>query len=122
MVVTVFVKAWPSFRANGLAWFGSGGNVDLQLRAMDEGIAAARPLDPLHPRLAADLGDDRHDRPGRVIALVGSTLAAIFLTEFAPGAGAADARADHPAARRRALGGLRAGRRSSRSRRGSTST
>ena len=28
MVVFVFAKAWPSFAHNGLAWFGSGGNVD----------------------------------------------------------------------------------------------
>jgi phosphate transport system permease protein len=31
MVVFVFTKAWPSFSHNGLAWFGSGGNVDQQL-------------------------------------------------------------------------------------------
>ena len=31
MVVFVFAKAWPSFAHNGLAWFGSGGNVDQQL-------------------------------------------------------------------------------------------
>ncbi len=31
MVVFVFANAWPSFAHNGLAWFGSGGNVDQQL-------------------------------------------------------------------------------------------
>ena len=31
MVIFVFSKAWPSFAHNGLAWFGSGGNVDQQL-------------------------------------------------------------------------------------------
>jgi phosphate transport system permease protein len=31
MVLFVFAKAWPSFAHNGLAWFGSGGNVDQQL-------------------------------------------------------------------------------------------
>ncbi len=34
--MTVFVKAWPSFSHNGLSWFGSGGDVDTQLRAMQE--------------------------------------------------------------------------------------
>src|SRR5271165_4374779 len=37
MAVSVFVKAWPSFSYNGLAWFCSGGQVDEQLRAMREG-------------------------------------------------------------------------------------
>ncbi len=27
MAVTVLVKAWPSFSANGLSWFGSGGEI-----------------------------------------------------------------------------------------------
>ncbi len=31
LIVTVFVRAWPSFAHNGLAWFGSGGNVEEQL-------------------------------------------------------------------------------------------
>jgi ABC-type phosphate transport system permease subunit len=31
MIITVFVRAWPSFAHNGLAWFGAGGNVDDQL-------------------------------------------------------------------------------------------
>ena len=34
MIVTVFVRAWPSFSHNGLAWFGSGGSVDDQLNAI----------------------------------------------------------------------------------------
>src|SRR3984957_20334855 len=34
MVVKVFIKAWPSFSHNGLAWFGPGGDVDEQIRAM----------------------------------------------------------------------------------------
>ena len=36
MIVTVFVNAWPSFSHNGLSWFGPGGDVDTQLRAMQE--------------------------------------------------------------------------------------
>jgi phosphate transport system permease protein len=34
MIVVVFVRAWPSFSHNGLAWFGPGGNVDDQLNAI----------------------------------------------------------------------------------------
>src|SRR3977135_1457104 len=30
LIVTVFVKAWPSFAHNGLAWFGAGGSVEEQ--------------------------------------------------------------------------------------------
>jgi len=31
MLIFVFKEAWPSFSHNGLAWFGSGGNVDQQI-------------------------------------------------------------------------------------------
>ena len=31
MVIFVFLKGLPSFTHNGLAWFGTGGNVDQQL-------------------------------------------------------------------------------------------
>lgn len=31
LIATVFVRAWPSFAHNGLAWFGAGGNVEDQL-------------------------------------------------------------------------------------------
>lgn len=83
MVVTVFVKAWPSFQANGLAWFGPGGNVDLQLKAMQSGQAL-----PGHEILYLRAwpliwGTIVTTVPAVLIALVGSTLAAICLTEFA---------------------------------------
>lgn len=84
MLATVLVKAWPSFSHNGLNWFGPGGNVDTQLRAMAE----SKPL-PGHSlyyfrawpliwgTLLTTVG-------AVVIALVVSMLAAVFLTEFAP--------------------------------------
>jgi phosphate ABC transporter permease protein PstC len=84
MAVTVLIKAWPSFSYNGLSWFGSGGDVDTQLRLMREGTPVgghgllyfrAWPLvwgTLLTTLLAVLLG------------LVISTLAAVFLTEFAP--------------------------------------
>jgi phosphate ABC transporter permease protein PstC len=34
MLVFVIVQGWPSFAHNGLAWFGSGGSVDQQIKSM----------------------------------------------------------------------------------------
>jgi phosphate transport system permease protein len=84
MVYTVVVNAWPSFAANGLSWFGSGGDVVTQFRAMQAGV----PL-PGHSLLyfrAWPLiwGTLVTTVLAVAIALVVSTLAAIFLTEFAP--------------------------------------
>jgi phosphate transport system permease protein len=84
MVVTVVVNAWPSFSANGLSWFGPGGDVVTQFRAMQ----ASTPL-PGHSLLyfrAWPLiwGTLLTTVLAVAIALVVSTLAAIFLTEFAP--------------------------------------
>ncbi|MFM8518924.1 MAG: PstC family ABC transporter permease [Solirubrobacterales bacterium] len=41
MLVFTLIKAWPSFAANGLAWFGAGGNVDQQLAAIFDSPADA---------------------------------------------------------------------------------
>jgi phosphate ABC transporter permease protein PstC len=84
MLVTVLVNGWPSFAANGLSWFGSGGDVVTQFRAMQSGTPLpghsllyfrAWPL--IWGTLLSTVG-------AVVIALVVSTLAAVFLTEFAP--------------------------------------
>ena len=105
MVVTVFDQGVAVvLRTTGCSWFGPGGNVEAQLRAMRE----ATPL-PGHsiyyfrgwPLIWGTLittvpgGDHR----ARSI----STLAAIFLTEFAPQAGAAHAGTGDQAAGGRAL-------------------
>jgi phosphate ABC transporter permease protein PstC len=84
MLVTVAINAWPSFSANGLSWFGPGGNVVTQFRAMH----ADTPL-PGHSLLyfrAWPLiwGTLVVTVLAVAMALVISTLAAIFLTEFAP--------------------------------------
>ncbi|MBA3809639.1 MAG: ABC transporter permease subunit, partial [Solirubrobacterales bacterium] len=84
LVVGVLIKAWPSFSYNGLRWFGSGGDVDTQLRVMREGT----PL-PGHGLLyfrAWPLvwGTALSTLLAVGLALVVSTLAAVFLTEFAP--------------------------------------
>jgi phosphate transport system permease protein len=86
MVVTVFLKAWPSFAHNGLSWFGPGGDVDEQIRSMEQ----ATPL-PGHsayyfrawPLIWGTLVTTVL---AVVIALAFSVLAAIFLVEFAPAA------------------------------------
>jgi phosphate transport system permease protein len=84
MVVTVLVNAWPSFSANGFSWFGPGGDVVTQFRAMHAGT----PL-PGHSLLyfrAWPLiwGTFVVTAIAVLAALVISTLAAIFLVEFAP--------------------------------------
>ncbi len=84
MLVTVFVRAWPSFSHNGLAWFGPGGDVDTQLRAMQE--AHALPGHSIYYFRAWPLiwGTLLTTLAAVLIALVISTLAAIFIAEFAP--------------------------------------
>jgi phosphate transport system permease protein len=85
MVVTIFIKAWPSFQANGLSWFGSGGNADTQLRVMEEGGASLPGHSALYFRAWPLIwGTIVTTVPAVLIALVISTLTAIFLTEFAP--------------------------------------
>ena len=88
MMVFVFIKAWPSFAHNGLAWFGSGGNVDQQLG--DIFNSPANPDDYVYqlrawPLLWGTFAD--HDRRRRAAASSISLLAAIFIVEFAPAAG-----------------------------------
>jgi phosphate transport system permease protein len=88
MLATVVVGGWPSFSTNGLSWFGPGaganGDPVVQFRAMQLGV----PL-PGHPLLyfrAWPLiwGTLLSTAGAVAIALVVSTLAAVFLTEFAP--------------------------------------
>jgi phosphate transport system permease protein len=84
MTVTVFVKAWPSFSHNGLAWFGSGGDVDEQLRAMAEQSPVAGHSIYWFRAWSLIWGTLVTTVLAVIIALVISLLAAIFLTEFAP--------------------------------------
>ena len=84
MLVTVLVNGWPSFEANGLGWFGNSGDPVTQFRAMQTGTAL-----PGHPLLYFSawplIWGTLLSTAGAVsIALVVSTLAAIFITEFAP--------------------------------------
>ena len=84
MVVFVLTKAWPSFAHNGLAWFGSGGNVDQQLTDIFNSPANpdkyeytihAWPL--LYATALVTLG-------AVIVGLGFALFAAIFIVEFAP--------------------------------------
>lgn len=84
MVVTVGIDAWPSFSANGLSWFGPGGNVVTQFRAMHAGTPLAGHSLLYFRAWPLIWGTLIVTVLAVAIALVVSTLAAIFLTEFAP--------------------------------------
>lgn len=84
MLVTVFARAWPSFSHNGLSWFGPGGDVDTQLRAMQEGHALSGHSIYFFRGWPLIWGTALTAVLAVLIALVVSTLTAIFLTEFAP--------------------------------------
>lgn len=84
LIVTVFVRAWPSFAHNGLAWFGAGGSVDDQLEAIS-----------LSAQTGAGYVYTFHAWPliwstilitgGAVaIALFAALFVAVFIVEFAP--------------------------------------
>jgi phosphate transport system permease protein len=87
MLVTVFVKAWPSFAHNGyIKWFFPGGDTEEQLRQI-----VNSPTDPAHY--------DYHFRAwpllwdtilttgiAVIFGLMLSLLSAIFMVEFAPAA------------------------------------
>jgi len=87
LLVTVFVKAWPSFAHNGyIKWFFPGGDTEEQLRAI-----VNSPTDPAHYTYhlrAWPLLWDTLLSTGIAVALglVLSVLSAIFLVEFAPAA------------------------------------
>ena len=84
MLVTVFLKAWPSFAHNGIKWFFPGGDVDQQLKAIITG-----PTDPAHYDYyirAWPLIWDTIVTTGLavIVALAVSVLAAVFVVELAP--------------------------------------
>jgi phosphate transport system permease protein len=84
MIVFVAVRAWPSFQHNGLSWFTGKGDVDVQIG--NQVNTGARPT-------AADFqlgawpliwGTFLTTGFAVVCGLIFSTLAAIFIVEFAP--------------------------------------
>jgi len=84
LIVTVFVRAWPSFSHNGLAWFGAGGNVDDQLNAIFlSGQAGAEYIYTFHgwPLIWSTL----LITGGAVsVSLFSALFVAAFIVEFAP--------------------------------------
>ena len=84
MVIFVFAKAWPSFSHNGLAWFGWGGDVDLQLE--DILNSPANPDDYVYTLHAWPLlwGTFVVTAGAVTIGLVFALFSAIFIVEFAP--------------------------------------
>ncbi|MDQ2629983.1 MAG: phosphate ABC transporter permease subunit PstC [Actinomycetota bacterium] len=84
MIVFVFSKAWPSFAHNGLAWFGSGGDVDRQLE--DIFNSPSNPANYVYELRAWPLiwGTFVITFGAVAIGVVFSLFAAIFIVEFAP--------------------------------------
>jgi len=84
MLVFVVVQGWPSFAHNGLHWFGSGGNVDVQIRDIFlSGETGAHPVYTFHawPLIWSTL---LITGGAVLVALVTSLFVAAFIVEFAP--------------------------------------
>jgi phosphate transport system permease protein len=84
MIVAVFVRGWPSFAHNGLAWFGSGGNVDTQLNAISlSGQTDGSALYTFHawPLIWSTIVITG---ASVAIGLFCSLFVAVFVVEFAP--------------------------------------
>jgi phosphate transport system permease protein len=84
MIVSVFVRGWPSFAHNGLAWFGAGGNVDGQLNAIFfSGQPGVEPLYTFHawPLIWSTL---LITGGAVIIGLFCSLFVSVFIVEFAP--------------------------------------
>jgi phosphate transport system permease protein len=84
LIVVVFIRAWPSFAHNGLAWFGSGGSVEDQLNEIS-----------LSAQTGAEYVYTFHAWPliwstilitggATVIALFSALFVSVFIVEFAP--------------------------------------
>jgi ABC-type phosphate transport system permease subunit len=84
MVLFVITKAWPSFSHNGLAWFGSGGKVDVELGKIFD--SPAKPADYVYTLHAWPLlyGTALTTLFAVGAGVVIATLSAIFIVEFAP--------------------------------------
>jgi phosphate transport system permease protein len=84
MLVTVLLKAWPSFAHNGFSWFGPGGDVDQQLRAMYTGVPVPRHSLDYFRGWSLIWGTLLTTVLAVLLALVTSILTAVFIVEFAP--------------------------------------
>ena len=84
MIATVFVEAWPSFAHNGLSWFGSGGDADVQLKAMVQNTPLQGHSIYYFRAWPLIWGTLLTTGLAVLIGLVFSTFAAVFIVEFAP--------------------------------------
>jgi phosphate ABC transporter permease protein PstC len=87
MAVFVFAKAWPSFHANGLRWFGSpAGDAAVDTQLQDVFNSPANPKDYVYQLGAWPLiwGTILTTVGAVVIGLAISIFASVFLVEFAP--------------------------------------
>jgi len=84
LIVTVFVKAWPSFSHNGLAWFGAGGSVEEQLNQIYlSGLEGANYVYTFHAWTL--IWSTLLITGGAVLlALVSALFVSVFIVEFAP--------------------------------------
>ena len=83
-VVFVVREAWPSFAANGLSWFSSGGSVDKQIQAIfTSGQQLARPVYTFHawPMIWGTL---LVTGGAVLLSFVSALFVAVFVVEFAP--------------------------------------
>lgn len=84
LIVTVFVRAWPSFAHNGLAWFSSNGSVEDQLNAISlSAQASGEYVYTFHawPLIWSTL---LITGGAVLIALVSALFISVFIVEFAP--------------------------------------
>lgn len=84
IVVFVFLEAWPSFRHNGLSWFGDDGNVDTQIQRIF--TAAADRREPVYTFHAWPILWGTILVTGGAVALsfIAALFVAVFVVEFAP--------------------------------------
>jgi ABC-type phosphate transport system permease subunit len=84
LIATVFVRAWPSFSHNGLAWFGAGGSVEEQLNQIYlSGLSGAEYVYTFHAWQL--IWSTLLITGGAVtIALFCSLFVSVFIVEFAP--------------------------------------
>jgi phosphate ABC transporter permease protein PstC len=84
LVVFVFTHAWPSFAHNGLAWFGSGGNVNLQLRSIFTSPSEPSRYEYYIRAWPLIFGTILSTCLAVLCGLVLALLGAMFMVEFAP--------------------------------------
>jgi ABC-type phosphate transport system permease subunit len=84
LIITVFVKAWPSFSHNGLAWFGAGGSVEEQLNQIYlSGLSGAHYVYTFHAWQL--IWSTLLITGGAVLlALFSALFVSVFIVEFAP--------------------------------------